>query len=835
MFFMDDTTARLFAGLAETTGALRGGFDVFIAGLMSLPLMAGVFITALLTIIVSLVLFPLKVLLGVKGSAGWFAAGAVILLVAAVAATRLWNIVAGRFILARAAFVPLAAAREIPIGAVGFKARGVGVMRRLGLKTAPGFVVNGRVFARWAARNNADAELAAFNDQAGKCAKLERMFDKSPLPAAPFDRLCSEMTRLGARRLMVRSSFLDEDGRDSSMAGVYLSVEAEATPASVASAAAKVWASYFSQPAEEARRRAGGRARKLSLPLLIQEKIDHDVLIIACSANMLNGRLEEMPISFESRDGAEGTAIFNSLTGTLSPAGGAAPAFDVAVAQRLADVLLRLEAFHGRPVQIEAGIANDGFTFYQARSLTGFTPVATFTNSHVVDLIDVPLSPLSNSLFDLPRSVDRMLSSRFAPLGLPRGEKLLKEFSGRFYLDYNKARPFLNPHRRVPPQLAISAMKATAGVLFAPLTLRRDERLFRKLAALLSMRAISLEQLRRDVISPLFEMQFRLFTLSDALLVLMKSFLRRALDDDTDLKQAVEYVERQAFESPHADMLRAMARFSGSAPDSGAEFKRRHGHWGTPEAEVAAERLADLEALPATLPPPPRDLRRDAEDALAVDWALRRAWRRFALNAGGRAFRLMLSSRRRALSLRERVRDRLNFAMLAAKRTALNSGLGGEAFFMAVEELTSGRPPRGAFSKRRKAHENDLSVRLPALIHEPDTGADASAPDGVITGLGVGVGVVTAMALVAAAPCAPPEGEKPILIIERPDGAFGTMLGAVSGVVIERGSPLSHLVLLCREAGLPVIVGATGACAAFGAGDRVTLDAARGWMSIAGD
>jgi pyruvate,water dikinase len=54
------------------------------------------------------------------------------------------------------------------------------------------------------------------------------------------------------------------------------------------------------------------------------------------------------------------------------------------------------------------------------------------------------------------------------------------------------------------------------------------------------------------------------------------------------------------------------------------------------------------------------------------------------------------------------------------------------------------------------------------------------------------------------------------------------------GLIVERGSMLSHAAIIARELGLPAIVGVPGAIARLRDGDLVEMDGATGRIAIRG-
>ena len=66
----------------------------------------------------------------------------------------------------------------------------------------------------------------------------------------------------------------------------------------------------------------------------------------------------------------------------------------------------------------------------------------------------------------------------------------------------------------------------------------------------------------------------------------------------------------------------------------------------------------------------------------------------------------------------------------------------------------------------------------------------------------------------------------------RTDPGWVTLFPAVSGLLVEKGSILSHSAIVARELGLPTIVGVKGLCAKVNKGQRVKMDGATGRVII---
>jgi pyruvate,water dikinase len=71
-----------------------------------------------------------------------------------------------------------------------------------------------------------------------------------------------------------------------------------------------------------------------------------------------------------------------------------------------------------------------------------------------------------------------------------------------------------------------------------------------------------------------------------------------------------------------------------------------------------------------------------------------------------------------------------------------------------------------------------------------------------------------------------------ILVAERTDPGWIPLYPTVAGILIERGSILSHSAIVAREMGIPTIVGIPGLLARLRTGDQVTMDGSTGSVNI---
>jgi phosphohistidine swiveling domain-containing protein len=101
--------------------------------------------------------------------------------------------------------------------------------------------------------------------------------------------------------------------------------------------------------------------------------------------------------------------------------------------------------------------------------------------------------------------------------------------------------------------------------------------------------------------------------------------------------------------------------------------------------------------------------------------------------------------------------------------------------------------------------------------------------DGGAVGASPGVGTGT---VVDAIERIDPDRPRPILVTRTLAPSLGPRLGAVAGIVAETGSPLSHLAILARERGVPVVVGVRGAVERFPVGSVVRIDGTSGSVEL---
>ena len=108
-------------------------------------------------------------------------------------------------------------------------------------------------------------------------------------------------------------------------------------------------------------------------------------------------------------------------------------------------------------------------------------------------------------------------------------------------------------------------------------------------------------------------------------------------------------------------------------------------------------------------------------------------------------------------------------------------------------------------------------------------GRPMDVPDGVdLAGLSAFPGVVEARIRVVDDPRDEPPLNGDILVTYRTDPGWVPLFPQASGLLVERGSLLSHSAVVARELGIPTIVGIQGLMDTLKSGDWVRMDAGAG-------
>lgn len=101
-------------------------------------------------------------------------------------------------------------------------------------------------------------------------------------------------------------------------------------------------------------------------------------------------------------------------------------------------------------------------------------------------------------------------------------------------------------------------------------------------------------------------------------------------------------------------------------------------------------------------------------------------------------------------------------------------------------------------------------------------------PEGDLKGIGCSPGRVTGRVRVVTDPAEVPSLNGDILVTSSTDPGWVTLFPGALGIIVERGSLLSHSAIVSREMGKPCIVGVTGLLKTLKTGDEIEMDGSTG-------
>ena len=249
----------------------------------------------------------------------------------------------------------------------------------------------------------------------------------------------------------------------------------------------------------------------------------------------------------------------------------------------------------------------------------------------------------------------------------------------------------------------------------------------------------------------------------------------------------------------------------------------------------------------------------DAEEQLAVLVARARA--KSPLHA--RIVKMALDRTRMFAGLRELPKYHLvrGFAAVRARISDVGEALAttgviddaGDVFFLdfnAARHGLAGKDLHELVAERRAAYELELKRRhvprvllsdgtepeaLPAGSASSGTGRPPSGselPDGMLRGTPASAGTVAAAARVIMDPVGAHLEPGEILVAPSTDPGWTPLFLTAGGLVMEMGGPNSHGAVVAREYGIPAVVGVPDATSRISTGQPITVDGARGTVSV---
>jgi pyruvate,water dikinase len=173
-----------------------------------------------------------------------------------------------------------------------------------------------------------------------------------------------------------------------------------------------------------------------------------------------------------------------------------------------------------------------------------------------------------------------------------------------------------------------------------------------------------------------------------------------------------------------------------------------------------------------------------------------------------------------------------------------------DVFYLSLEEITAAvrgasvtRDLRAIVAQRRLEYDGfktrtrpsrvtTRGIVLASLATAADTRAPATAAGGELRGIGCSAGLVRARARVVRVPGHHLDVRGEIIVAPMTDPGWVFLMVPAAGLIVERGSILSHTAIIGRELGIPTVVGVTDATARIADGQLVELDGATGVVRL---
>jgi rifampicin phosphotransferase len=220
-------------------------------------------------------------------------------------------------------------------------------------------------------------------------------------------------------------------------------------------------------------------------------------------------------------------------------------------------------------------------------------------------------------------------------------------------------------------------------------------------------------------------------------------------------------------------------------------------------------------------------------------------------------YRWVLNNARRAIKNRENQRfcrteaySLIRTIMRAIGNTWQNQGIletAEDIFYLEMDEIWSfieGKPLCADLKKqirqRHEEFERYKTVTLPDHIEafgEVDINTIQAeeaviSSDGVMKGLGCCAGIVEKEVRVVFVPDSNLRLKGEIMVAKQTDPGWVVLFPSIGGLIVEKGSMLSHSAIVAREMGIPAVVGVKNATKLLHSGDRVLLNGAQGTIKI---
>jgi pyruvate,water dikinase len=170
-----------------------------------------------------------------------------------------------------------------------------------------------------------------------------------------------------------------------------------------------------------------------------------------------------------------------------------------------------------------------------------------------------------------------------------------------------------------------------------------------------------------------------------------------------------------------------------------------------------------------------------------------------------------------------------------------------DIFYLEMDEIWSfigGKPTcvdlKGRITFRKEEFKRYQTVTLPDHIEvygevDPNNILKEEVEvltDNIIKGLGCCAGIVEKEVRVVLKPDTDLRLNGEIMVAKQTDPGWVVLFPSISGLIVEKGSMLSHSAIVAREMGIPAVVGVKQVTRILSSGDRVLLNGAEGTIKI---
>ena len=165
--------------------------------------------------------------------------------------------------------------------------------------------------------------------------------------------------------------------------------------------------------------------------------------------------------------------------------------------------------------------------------------------------------------------------------------------------------------------------------------------------------------------------------------------------------------------------------------------------------------------------------------------------------------------------------------------------LNKEEVFDFIQGTSSDTDLKSLIKRRKNLYKRYKDQSLPNRIITFDTvntndltrsNIEVSKDD--LRGIGCCAGIVKAPIRIVTDPSTVDDLQKAILVAEYTDPGWVRLFPSISGIIVERGSLLSHSAIVARELGIPCIVGVEGATHLLKNGDSIIMDGSTGNIEV---